>query len=57
MGLRLSEGLNLTVHDIDNQTMQVHIREAKSGKDRLVHYLNELYSHYAVIGKRIIMRD
>jgi len=36
MGLRLSEGLNLTVHDIDSQTMQVHIREAKVGKDRLV---------------------
>lgn len=36
MGLRLSEGLNLTVHDIDSQTMQVHIRDAKGGKDRLV---------------------
>ena len=36
MGLRLSEGLNLTVHDIDSQTMQVHIREAKGSKDRLV---------------------
>jgi integrase/recombinase XerD len=36
MGLRLSEGLNLTVYDIDSQTMQVHIRDAKGGKDRLV---------------------
>ena len=36
MGLRLSEGLNLTVHDIDSETMQVHIRNAKGGKDRLV---------------------
>ncbi|MEZ8051005.1 tyrosine-type recombinase/integrase, partial [Vibrio sp. 1F169] len=29
MGLRLGEGLNLTVHDIDSQTMRVHIREGK----------------------------
>jgi len=36
MGLRLSEGLNLTVFDMDSQLMQVHIREGKGGKDRLV---------------------
>ncbi|MEZ9652850.1 tyrosine-type recombinase/integrase, partial [Vibrio lentus] len=36
MGLRLSEGLNLTVHDIDSQTIRVHIREGKGGKDRMV---------------------
>ncbi|WP_268807350.1 MULTISPECIES: tyrosine-type recombinase/integrase [Colwellia] len=36
MGLRLSEGLNLTVHDIDGLHMQVHIRDGKGGKDRLV---------------------
>jgi site-specific recombinase XerD len=36
MGLRLGEGLNLTVHDIDESTMLVHVREAKGGKDRLV---------------------
>ncbi len=36
MGLRLSEGLNLTVHDIDSDSMQVHLRNAKGGKDRLV---------------------
>jgi len=36
MGLRLSEGINLTVHDIDNSTMQVHVRDGKGGKDRMV---------------------
>ena len=35
-GLRLSEGLNLTVNDIDSQSMQVHIRDGKGGKDRLL---------------------
>ena len=36
MGLRLSEGLNLTIADIDSDLMQVHIRQGKGGKDRLV---------------------
>jgi site-specific recombinase XerD len=36
MGLRLSEGLNLTVYDIDSDSMQVHLRNAKGGKDRMV---------------------
>ena len=36
VGLQLSEGLNLTITDIDSDLMQVHIRQGKGGKDRLV---------------------
>ena len=36
MGLRLSEGLNLTVADIDDEMMRVHLRHCKGGKDRYV---------------------
>lgn len=36
MGLRLSEGLNLTIHDIDKSTMLVHVRDGKGGKYRMV---------------------
>ncbi len=36
MGLRLGEGINLTVGDIDSNNMRVHIRNAKGNKDRLV---------------------
>jgi integrase/recombinase XerD len=36
MGLRLGEAVSLQVGDIDSQLMQVHIRDAKGGKDRLV---------------------
>jgi site-specific recombinase XerD len=36
MGLRLGEGIKLTVGDIDAANMRVHIRNAKGNKDRLV---------------------
>ena len=35
MGLRLSEGLNLTIYDIDSESMQVHLRNTKGQKDRI----------------------
>lgn len=36
LGLRIGESLNLQVGDIDASTMNVHIRDAKGNKDRLV---------------------
>lgn len=36
MGLRLGEGLQLQVGDIDADRMRVHIRDAKGNRDRLV---------------------
>jgi integrase/recombinase XerD len=36
LGLRLGEGIALTVGDIDSANMRAHIRDAKGNKDRLV---------------------
>ena len=36
MSLRLAEGLNLTIADIDSELMRVHLRNCKGGKDRYV---------------------
>jgi len=36
LGLRLGEGLNLEIGDIDASRMRVHVRNAKGNKDRLV---------------------
>jgi len=44
MGLRLSEGLNLKVSDIDGIRKRVHIRSAKGNKDRLVPISDTLLS-------------
>ena len=35
-GLRLSEAVKITVHDIDGKRMRIHIRQGKGGKDRYV---------------------
>lgn len=35
-GLRLSEAVNIAVHDIDGRRMRIHIRQGKGGKDRYV---------------------
>ena len=36
LGLRLSEGINLKLGDIDAERQRVHIRDSKGNKDRLV---------------------
>ena len=36
LGLRLGEGLALTVADLDAQRMRVHVRDGKGNRDRLV---------------------
>ena len=36
LGLRVSEGVNLRVSDVDSEKMQVHIRNGKGHKDRLI---------------------
>jgi len=52
LGLRLGEGLNLEVGDIDSVRMRVHIRSAKGNKDRFVplpfHTLSVLRQFWSV---------
>jgi len=53
MGLRLSEGLNLKIGDIDALRQRVHIRDTKGNKDRFVplptttlHMLRRFWQHH-----------
>ena len=52
LGLRLGEGLSLTVGDIDGERMRVHVRDAKGNRDRLVplpqHTLSVLRGYWGV---------
>jgi integrase/recombinase XerD len=52
LGLRLGEGLALTVGDIDGERMRVHVRDAKGNRDRLVplpqHTLSVLRGYWGV---------
>lgn len=52
LGLRLGEGLALTVGDIDGDRMRVHVRDAKGNRDRLVplprHTLSVLRGYWRV---------
>ena len=57
MGLRLGEGLNLTTQDINSSAMQVHIREGKGGKDRLM-FIQSAYGLLSQVNSsNIIIND
>jgi len=45
LGLRLSEGLNLKVEDVDAQRMRVHVRAGKGNKDRFLLLQNRHTPH------------
>ena len=44
LGLRISEGINLTIHDIDKARMLVHVRCGKGAKDRFVPLPQKTYN-------------
>lgn len=44
-GLRLSEALNLTIHDIDGKRRLLHVRSGKGAKDRFVPLPEKTYHH------------
>jgi integrase/recombinase XerD len=53
-GLRLSEGINLKVQDIDSKRMMISIRNGKGGKDRYIplpNRLREILHAYWIIQK------
>lgn len=41
-GLRISEGVNIQVGDIDSSRMQLHVRESKGLKDRYIPLLQRI---------------
>ncbi|NOX42531.1 MAG: tyrosine-type recombinase/integrase [Gammaproteobacteria bacterium] len=45
LGLRLTEGLNLALGDIDAKRQRVHIRDSKGNKDRLVSRAPKHFNH------------
>jgi len=44
-GLRLSEALNLTIHDIDGKRRLLHVRDGKGAKDRFVPLPRKTYAY------------
>jgi len=55
-GMRKSEILNLQWTDVDFENSLIHIREAKSGKDRFVPMSKQLIKHFRGIKVRSLMK-
>ena len=58
-GLRISELIDLRIKDIDSKRMQIHIRDSKGGKDRMVGLsvksLEELRRYYIKYEPKVYM--
>ena len=53
LGLRLQEGLNLQIGDLDSQRMMVHIHRGKGAKDRTCRCPTARWRSFANTGRRI----